>query len=136
MSAVTDSETVIAHDHQRPGVSNLLEIYGVLAGRAPQDLAAEFEGKGRGDLKLHQLMLSKPWLPFVINLMNLWRISTLENALKSGAEAAQVRAWKVLLKVKRKVGLLSLCQKDKGYYYQSQRKLMSNTWKDISYDLL
>ena len=102
MSAVTDSETVIAYDHQRPGVSNLLEIYGVLVGRAPQDLASDFEGKGYGDLKT-ALTLAPIRHKFDELMENK---DFLKNVLKSGAEAAQVRAWKVLSKVKRRAGFV------------------------------
>ena len=108
MSAVTDSETVIAYDHQRPGVSNLLEIYGVLVGRAPQDLASDFEGKGYGDLKTALTDVVVETLAPIRHKFDelMENKDFLKNVLKSGAEAAQVRAWKVLSKVKRKAGFV------------------------------
>jgi tryptophanyl-tRNA synthetase len=51
-SAVTDSEREIRYDPVgKPGVSNLLSILGALTNRAPGMVAAEYEGKGYGDLK-------------------------------------------------------------------------------------
>src|SRR4051794_35567154 len=51
-SAVTDSEAVVRFDPEtKPGVSNLLTIYSALTGRPVQEIAAEYAGKGYGDLK-------------------------------------------------------------------------------------
>ena len=45
--AVTDSDTVVRYDPiNKPGVSNLLEILGAATGRAPSELAHEFEQYG------------------------------------------------------------------------------------------
>jgi tryptophanyl-tRNA synthetase len=51
-SAVTDSEREIRYDPVgKPGVSNLLSILGALTNREPGMVAAEYDGKGYGDLK-------------------------------------------------------------------------------------
>ncbi|MDT9592766.1 tryptophan--tRNA ligase [Nocardioides zeae] len=51
-SAVTDSEAVVAYDPAaKPGVSNLLTIFSALTGRGPVEIAADYEGRGYGDLK-------------------------------------------------------------------------------------
>lgn len=51
-SAVTDSDREIAYDPvNKAGVSNLLSILGALTDRTPQAVAAEYAGKGYGDLK-------------------------------------------------------------------------------------
>ena len=49
--AVTDSQTDIVFDPQRPGVYNLLGIYRALSGESEETIAAHFEGKGYGALK-------------------------------------------------------------------------------------
>ena len=49
--AVTDSQTDIVFDPQRPGVYNLLGIYQALSGESEEAITARFEGKGYGDLK-------------------------------------------------------------------------------------
>ena len=51
MSAVTDSGSVIAYDPACLGITNLLEIFGAMTGRNPEDIPADFEGKGYGDFK-------------------------------------------------------------------------------------
>lgn len=51
MRAVTDSQTEIVFDAQRPGVFNLLTIYQALSGQSRQEIEAQFAGKGYGDLK-------------------------------------------------------------------------------------
>ena len=51
MRAVTDSQTEIVFDAQRPGVFNLLTIYQTLSGQGREEIEAQFAGKGYGDLK-------------------------------------------------------------------------------------
>jgi tryptophanyl-tRNA synthetase len=50
--AVTDSESSIKSDPARPGISNLITIYGAAAGKTSAEIEREFEGKGYGDFKL------------------------------------------------------------------------------------
>ena len=51
--AVTDSDGVVRFDREtKPGVSNLMCIYSTFTGKSNDEIAAEFEGKGYGDLKL------------------------------------------------------------------------------------
>lgn len=51
-SAVTDSETVVRYDvENKPGVSNLLEIFSVATGKTIQQCEDHFAGKGYGALK-------------------------------------------------------------------------------------
>ncbi|MGO2111340.1 MAG: tryptophan--tRNA ligase [Pseudoclavibacter sp.] len=52
MRAVTDADGEIRFDRDaKPGVSNLLTIYSVLAGTPVADLEREYAGRGYGDLK-------------------------------------------------------------------------------------
>lgn len=52
MSAVTDSDRDIRYDPEgKPGISNLLTLLGALDGRAVQEVALSYEGRGYGDLK-------------------------------------------------------------------------------------
>jgi tryptophanyl-tRNA synthetase len=51
-TAVTDSGREIRYlPEEKPGVSNLIEILSVAAGRAIPDVEADYDGKGYGDLK-------------------------------------------------------------------------------------
>src|SRR5207237_2833581 len=51
-SAVTDSGSEVRHDREKkPGVSNLIEIYGAVTATSIADVEREFEGKQYGALK-------------------------------------------------------------------------------------
>ena len=50
--AVTDSEAKVYHSPEKPGVSNLMDIYSAVTGRTMEQIQAEFEGKGYGDFKV------------------------------------------------------------------------------------
>ena len=51
-SAMTDAGREVRYDvAQKPGVSNLLTIFSVLAGRSIASLEADYEGRGYGDFK-------------------------------------------------------------------------------------
>lgn len=50
-SAVTDSEARVYYSEEKPGVSNLMEIYAACTGKNNQQIEDEFAGKGYGDFK-------------------------------------------------------------------------------------
>lgn len=50
--AVTDSVGVVAYDEDRPGISNLVEMYSVLSGVSIGDVEAQYQGVGYGKFKL------------------------------------------------------------------------------------
>jgi tryptophanyl-tRNA synthetase len=50
-SAVTDSGTEVRRAPEKPGVTNLVEILAVAAGRAPEEIERQFDGSGYGALK-------------------------------------------------------------------------------------
>lgn len=50
--AVTDSEASVRFSEDKPGVSNLITIYGAVTGKTIAEVEREFEGKGYGDFKL------------------------------------------------------------------------------------
>ena len=51
-SAVTDSDGIIAFDREnKPGLSNLLEIYSVITGESIDSIVARYEGCGYGQFK-------------------------------------------------------------------------------------
>lgn len=52
MRAVTDADGDVRFDREaKPGLTNLLTIYSVLAGRSVDDVVNEYSGRGYGDLK-------------------------------------------------------------------------------------
>ena len=51
-AAVTDSGRTVVYDWEtKPGISNLLELFSVAAGRSTEDLAAEYRDQGYGRFK-------------------------------------------------------------------------------------
>lgn len=108
MSAVTDSGSEIRMHEDKPGVSNLLQIFSVISGESVEKLEAQFVGKGYGDLKNAVADAVIGTLePVQQRYAELIGDKTyLESVLKDGADAAQKRAYKVLGKVYRKAGFV------------------------------
>src|SRR5947209_10356297 len=50
-SAVTDSGRDIVRGPGKEGISNLIEVSAVLRGMSPEEVEADFDGKGYGDFK-------------------------------------------------------------------------------------
>ncbi len=50
--AVTDSEACVRLSEEKPGVSNLINIYSAVTDKSIEDIEREFEGKGYGEFKL------------------------------------------------------------------------------------
>ncbi|MEC8333748.1 MAG: tryptophan--tRNA ligase [Verrucomicrobiota bacterium] len=108
MSSVTDSGNKIVASKEKPGVSNLLQIYSSMSERSVVDIESSLKGEGYGTLK-------KEVADAVISVLEPVQAkykelisdkSYLEEVLRSGAEAAQQRAYKVLVKVYRKAGFV------------------------------
>ena len=108
MSAVTDSSSEIVESEDKPGVSNLLQIYSMMSGRTVADIEASLEGVGYGTLKKEVadavISVFEPVQAKYKDLID--DKSYLEGVLQSGADAAQKRAYKVLGKVYRKAGFV------------------------------
>ena len=108
-SAVTDSERSIAFDEEnKPGVSNLLTILSALSGNSVDELVADFDGKGYGDLKGAVAdavtAFAAPFRERTLQLMG--ERSELMGILADGAERARDVASKTVADVYAKVGLL------------------------------
>ncbi len=106
MSAVTDSGGEIRPGADKPGVTNLLQILGTLKGQPVNDLVEGFAGKGYAVLKTEVADAVVAALePVQAQYRELIADKGgLEGVLRSGAEAAQRRAYRTLGKVYRKVG--------------------------------
>jgi tryptophanyl-tRNA synthetase len=108
MSAVTDSSSEIVASDDKPGVSNLLQIYSTMSGRNVADIEASLKGEGYGTLKKEVadavISVFEPVQAKYKDLID--DKSYLEDVLQSGADAAQKRAYKVLGKVYRKAGFV------------------------------
>ena len=49
--AITDTDTKIYFSEDKPGISNLMTIYGAVTGNTMEQIEKEFDGKGYGDFK-------------------------------------------------------------------------------------
>ncbi|MCL2427577.1 MAG: tryptophan--tRNA ligase [Oscillospiraceae bacterium] len=107
--AVTDSETSVRFDTEnKPGISNLMQIYSVCTGKEFSTIESEFDGKGYGDFK-------KQVGEAVVELFRPIREESeklladkayLESVFKAGAEKASYSANKTLRKVYKKIGFI------------------------------
>ena len=107
--AVTDSEGIVKFDAQnKPGVSNLMNIYSVIKEISIEEVEKEFEGKNYGEFKNAVAdAIIKELEPFrnkYNELMN--NRAYLESIYKAGAKKAQEKASKTLDLVYDRIGLL------------------------------
>lgn len=109
-SAVTDDERDIRYDPEaKPGVSNLLAIGSVFTGQTPDEFAADYTGKGYGDLKkdLADLVVSH-LEPIRTRALELMADHTeLDRLLAKGAERAASIAQATLDDVYEKIGFIA-----------------------------
>jgi tryptophanyl-tRNA synthetase len=106
--AVTDSDSTILYDpEKKPGLSNLLEIYGAFTGQDPHAIAIAFEGKQYSDLKegLAELIATQ-LKDFRENKKKLLaKPGVIKKILDAGSKKAAKVAEKKIAAVKKKVGL-------------------------------
>ena len=104
--AVTDSDNCIRAAEDKPGVTNLLNIYAAFAGCAVGDAEKAFEGKGYGEFKLAVgETVADALAPIQAERQRLVSDKKyLTEILKGGAERAYKVARRTLSKVYRKVG--------------------------------
>ena len=104
--AVTDSEAQILYRDEQPGVKNLIDIYSACTNKTPQEVVAEFDGKGYGDFKMavgeSVVSVLRPLQEEVARLEK--DKAYIDNIIKNNAEKANYYATKTLRKVQRKIG--------------------------------
>ena len=108
MKAVTDSGTVVQATDDKPALSNLLEIYSLLAGQSIQSLEERYAGRGYGDFKrdlatlvVEQLApLQQKYRDYMAEQEGLIGI------LSDGQAKANTIATAKLIEVKEKIGLV------------------------------
>ena len=107
--AVTDSETTVRFDTEnKPGISNLMQIYSVCTGKDFSAIESEFDGKGYGDFKVQVgeavVELFRPIREESERL--LADKAYLESVFKAGADKASYVANKTIRKVYKKIGFI------------------------------
>ena len=108
--AMTDSDACVRFDPEnKPGVSNLMQIYSVATGKDYAAIEAEFAGQGYGSFKTavgeSVVELLRPIREETERL--LADKSYLESVYRAGAEKAAYVANRTLSKVYKKVGFLA-----------------------------
>ena len=106
--AVTDSSSEVKAGPDKAGISNLLAIMSGFSGKTVEEHEAEFVGKGYGNFKKVVGEVVVEGLRPIRERFNeiIEDKSYLDEVLKSGADIAQKKAYKILSKVQRKVGYL------------------------------
>jgi len=107
--AVTDSGAQVRYDEeQKPGVSNLMQIYSACAGKAFGDVEAEFDGAGYGAFKQRVgeavVETLRPVREAALRLIA--DEAYLRKIYGMGAEKASAAAEKTLRKVYEKIGFV------------------------------
>ena len=108
-SAVTDSGSEVVHDRDaKPGISNLIEIYGAVTGLKPAEVEREFEGKQYGAFKG---AVAEAVVEFLRPVQERYRElaadpGQVDARLACGADTAETMAEPVLARASRAAGLL------------------------------
>lgn len=106
--AVTDSLGQVAYDEDRPGISNLVEMYAILTGLSYEAIAKAYEGKGYGHFKqdLAEQLIAK--LVPIQNAMAEYLSDPAQLEAKLTQQTARVieEASDYLRKIKSAIGLI------------------------------
>lgn len=106
-SAVTDSTGIIEYDAEnKPGITNLLNIFSAATGRSIEDLVSTYRGKGYGEFKTDLAEAVVNLLePIQTRYHELLASDELDDILDQGAEQARLVANKTLQRMKNAIGL-------------------------------
>lgn len=107
MKATTDSDGIVKFDPEnKPGISNLLNIYSVLSGKTISELETAYEGKGYGDFKKDLVeVTAEALLPIQEKYKDIRESGELIGILKDGAQRADAIAEKTMKRVRENFGL-------------------------------
>ena len=107
--AVTDSEGIVKYDEKnKPGISNLMEIYGIITKKTMAEIEKEFDGQGYGSFKVAVAeAIIKELEPFRNKYNELIaNPALLEDIYNKGAKKASEVASKTLKDVYDKLGII------------------------------
>ena len=107
MKSTTDSEGTIRFDlENKPGVSNLLNIYSSFSGMPVKDIEKKYEGCGYGEFKKDLAQVTVEALrPIRKRYEEIRNSDELIEILRDGAERANVISEKTMARVKESFGL-------------------------------
>jgi len=109
MSAVTDSNGIVAYADDQPGIRNLIDMMHLATGTTVEKIAASYDGKGYGDLKRD---VAEAVVAFVEPLRTgivdrLKDKTTLAETIKEGSNRARALATKKMESVRKAVGIFA-----------------------------
>lgn len=104
--SVTDSDNEICYSEDKPGISNLLNIYCSVTGKTIDAAVNEFKGMGYGEFKSAVADTVVAEIQPIQQRFNeiIADKTYLDDVIKAGAQKAEYIANKTLRKVKKKVG--------------------------------
>ena len=108
LKSVTDSEGVISYNDNQLGIKNLINILISITGESVESVENRFLGKGYGELKKELLeALINELSPIQAKVRELMKNKDyLEEIYNRGANNAKEVSYKVLRKVKKKIGFI------------------------------
>ncbi len=108
--AVTDSDSEIRYAEEKPGVSNLLDIYTACTGKTIAEAEKEFAGQGYGEFKMavaeSVISILKPMQEEFARLSK--DKAYIDGIIKENDDKARYFANKTLRKVRKKVGFTDI----------------------------
>lgn len=106
-SAVTDSEGTIKFDKNRPGIYNLITIMSLVTDKTPEQIEADYEGKGYGDFKVDLAAAISTKLKPLQDRANelLQDEAQLISILEAGANKARAIASEKMTHVRKAIGV-------------------------------
>lgn len=107
MRATTDSDGTIKFDQEnKPGISNLMNIYTAFSDLSIEDIEKKYEGKGYGDFKKDLVeILVNGLAPMKQRFEEIRYSDELIEILKDGANRANAIAEKVVERTKKNMGI-------------------------------
>lgn len=108
--AVTDSGSEIRYTEDKPGISNLLDIYSACTNKSVEEAEKEFDGKGYGDFKLAVAEAVNSVLePIHVEYERIIKDKGyLDGIIKENDSQAMYFANKTLRKARKKVGFTDI----------------------------
>ena len=107
MKATTDSEGIVKFDvENKPGISNLMNIYSVLSGKSLDELEKEYDGKAIW--RLQKKIWSRSPVALARSKQDMKKSDILTNCLRSSGmalERANAISVKTMKRVKENFGL-------------------------------
>jgi tryptophanyl-tRNA synthetase len=104
--AVTDSGSEVRFDETRPAVTNLLSMYQLLTGQAPEEIEAHFAGKGYARLKADLADVTIDFLQPYQERIRAISDEELSRILRDGAGKARAIAAETMRQVKERMGIM------------------------------